>query len=115
MNTDENGLRPEPEDRGFEPVMDVAFDLTKGEKLRTTALMLAIRFYTDTIVKDAQMYQTMMAGGKNMRPASSEGVIEVAANFELYIQNGVVEFSENPDGKLKIVFGGGDEPTESMG
>ena len=80
-------------------VADMKLDLTKEEKLRATSLMLGIRYYTDTIIKDAAYLQLMMQREKeakfsndpdeqvlwHLRPASVNGVIRCAQEFEQYL------------------------------
>jgi hypothetical protein len=61
-------------------------DLTHEEKLRTTALMMAIRYHVDTIIKDANMYQTMVAQGKHLTPSTVGLVIHIAREFEGFLR-----------------------------
>lgn len=60
-------------------------DLTKDEKLRTTALMLAIKQYTDFICKDADMYKEIMMRNGSMKPATVSGVVSMAIEFEAFL------------------------------
>lgn len=71
-------------------VVDMPLDLTKDEKLRVTALMLAIKYYTDTIVSDGQLYQAMVSTGKVLAPATAMGVVDVACKFAAYLKNGEI-------------------------
>jgi hypothetical protein len=78
---------------------DVKMEFTKPEQTRITALMLAIRYYTDTIVRDAQMYHVLKAddGNKPIMPASSSQVVAIAAEFEDYISKGLMRVRFAPD------------------
>lgn len=75
-------------------------DMSKGEKMRTTALMLAIKYYTDTICKDADMYNAIVMRNGTMRPATSLGVINAALQFENFLLGKAtnVEFEDEDAG-----------------
>lgn len=75
---------PELEEVAYDPTR-ATLDLTKEEKRRTTALMLAIQGYQHLIVKDPQMYTAMVAGGKQLHPATIHGMVEAAVQFDLFI------------------------------
>ena len=68
----------------FNP-LDAPLDLTKAEKRRTTALMMAIQAYSNLIVKDAAMYTTMVAGGKRLKEASIDAMVVAAMQFDAFI------------------------------
>ena len=72
-------------------------DLSKDEKRRTTALMLAINAYRDFIIKDANMLEktadlARRNEGPALRPATFDEIIIAAARFDQFI-----------DGKTKLV------------
>lgn len=79
-------------------VRDMNLNLDPVQKVRTVALMLGIKYYTDTIIKDATYLQLMMSREKEMkfsnepdaalwhlRPASVNGVIACAQEFENFL------------------------------
>lgn len=68
----------------FNP-MDAPLDLTKNEKLRTTALMLAIQYVTETICKDAEMYRALKQDGQHLATANVPHVVTCAINFEAFL------------------------------
>lgn len=64
-------------------------DLTKAEKRRTTALMLAIQAYDKIIIKDAEYLREAHAqanrGGPVIQPATMNAMVEAAINFDAFI------------------------------
>lgn len=65
-------------------------DLTKDEKRRTTALMLAIQGYRELIIKDAAYLREVsdMARrneGPKIRSATIDAMVEAAWKFDLFI------------------------------
>jgi hypothetical protein len=68
---------------------DVTLDLTKAEKRRTTALMLAIQAYGNLIIKDAEMYREVKLsernGGPVIQPATMDAMVRAAIQFDLFI------------------------------
>lgn len=79
------------EDAGvaFDPTTQ-HLDLTKDEKRRTTALMMAIQAYQNLIIKDAdylkEMYkQSEYVGGPTIKPATMDGMVEAAIQFDAFI------------------------------
>jgi hypothetical protein len=74
----------EDNDVAFDPTTQ-HLDLTKNEKRRTTALMLAIQAYRELIVREAAMYTAMVAGGKQLHPASVDGMVRAAVQFDAFI------------------------------
>jgi len=91
---DENGAQRdtsilEEADVAYDPTK-VTIDLTKEEKRRTTALMLAIQAYNNNIIKDADYliaaYREADRGtGPTIRPATMNAMVEAAINFDLFI------------------------------
>ena len=67
-------------------VANMQLDLTKDEKLRTTALMLAVRYHQDTVVKEGELYQQMKMDQKQLRTTSAKIVVEYAWEFEQYLR-----------------------------
>lgn len=67
-------------------ILDMSLDLNKDEKLRATALMMAVSYHKETIVKDGGMYQTMKANGTNLRASAPTQVIDAAVVFEGYLR-----------------------------
>lgn len=80
-------------------VREMKLDLEPAQKLRTIALMMGIRYYTDTIIKDPQYLQLMMQKEKeaaysnnpqerelwHLRPANVLGVLNCAEAFEAFL------------------------------
>lgn len=60
-------------------------DLTKGEKVRTTALLMAINYVGETICKDAQMFQALKMDGRALVPATTPHVLQSAIQFEMFL------------------------------
>lgn len=80
-------------DFGLVPqIADTPLDLSKDEKMRAMALMLAISFHKDTVIKDAGMYQQMKLEGRNMELLTDATVVATALRYETYIRCG-----ENPE------------------
>lgn len=73
---------------GFDPTK-VHLDLTKEEKRRTTALLLAIQAYDKLIIKDAEMYEAITRDNKRdgatIRPATMDAMVSAALNFDDFI------------------------------
>lgn len=65
-------------------------DLTKDEKRRTTALMLAIQAYDNIIIKDAEMYIAIRRErgsdeGSQIQPATMNAMVQAAISFDLFL------------------------------
>ena len=66
-------------------------DLTKEEKRRTTALLMAIQAYDNLIIKDAEMYIAISresgrdADGPRIKPATIQAIVEAAIEFDDFI------------------------------
>lgn len=74
---------------GFDPTTQ-HLDLTKEEKRRTTALMMAIQAYEHLIIKDAEMYAAISREqGKDepprIKPATVDGMVLAALQFDAFI------------------------------
>lgn len=78
--------------------------LTHDEQVRGAALSIACRYYTDTIVKDGNLYRELIRDGKVLKPATYTGVIEVAMAFELFIlgklRHDAAEIAESPESAI---------------
>lgn len=64
---------------------NMELDLTKEEKLRTAALIMAIHYHVETIVKDAAMYQAMVNRQEHLKPSTVERVVRIAEEFERFL------------------------------
>ncbi len=112
----ENDLKAQVADAAGLPnvaeVLNMELDLSRDEKLRATALMMAVSYHKETIVKDGQMYQTMKANGTNLRATDPKQVVDAAIVFEGYlrghynelvmeivlgVQHAVEEYTATPD------------------
>lgn len=67
------------------PPDDMPLDLTKAEKIRSTALIMAIQYVEKTICNDAQMYQELRRDGKELVSATTPHVIRSAVQFEQFL------------------------------
>lgn len=77
-------------------------DLSKEEKRRTTALMLAINAYQNLIIKDADYLREMYAesrreNGPTIKPATMDAMVDAAIKFDAFISG---EF-EKPDSETR--------------
>lgn len=91
VETREDGPLAVVEEAGvaFDPTTQV-LDLTKDEKRRTTALMLAIQGYKELIIKDAaylrEAYDAARRGeGPKIGAATMDGMLEAAVKFDMFI------------------------------
>lgn len=74
---------------GFDPATQ-HLDLSKEEKRRTTALMMAIQAYQNLIIKDADYLreahnQARANNGPAIRPATMDAMVEAAIKFDMFI------------------------------
>jgi hypothetical protein len=65
-------------------------DLTKDEKRRTTALLMAVQAYEKLIIKDAEMYRAISDDarrndGPKIQPATVDAMVETAIKFDRFI------------------------------
>lgn len=78
----------EEKDIAFDPTTQ-ALSLSKEEKRRTTALMMAIQAYDNIIIKDAEMYVAVSRdqdrGGPPIRPATMDAIVVAAIKFDAFI------------------------------
>ena len=72
----------------FDPAM-MHLDLTKAEKRRTTALVLAIQAYDKLIIKDAEYLREAHAQARSdgavIRPATMDAMVVAALQFDAFI------------------------------
>ena len=76
-------------------------DLTKAEKRRTTALLLAIQAYNHLIIKDAEylkeMHNEARRGGSVIQPATMNAMVDAALQFDAFISGKFdTEYKEEP-------------------
>ncbi len=75
-------------------------DLTKAEKRRTTALMLAIQAYDKLIIKDAEYLREAHAqarsDGSVIRPATMDAMVLAALQFDAFISGQLALQQGNP-------------------
>lgn len=78
----------------FDP-SEMHLDLTKEEKRRTTALMMAIQAYSHLIIKDAEYLREVhtqeRGGGLTIRPATMDAMIVGAIQFDAFISGRLTE------------------------
>lgn len=60
-------------------------DLTKAEKLRTTALLMAINYVRETICHDAEMYRALRQDNKELVPATVPWILQCSVDFEMFL------------------------------
>lgn len=68
-------------------------DLTKNEKRRTTALMMAIQAYRELIIKDADYLREASNIARNnngpaLKPATIDAMVDAAIKFDIFIASG---------------------------
>ena len=72
----------------FDPTR-MHLDLSKAEKRRTTALMMAIQAYNNIIIKDAEYlreaHSLARSNGTTIRPATMDAMVEAAIQFDAFI------------------------------
>jgi hypothetical protein len=86
-------------------------DLSKDEKRRTTALLMAIQAYDKLIIKDAEMYIAIRGEerrgdweGPKIKPATIHAIVDAAVQFDAFIEG--KQLAQQPPQ---------DRPTESVG
>jgi hypothetical protein len=73
-------------------------DLTKCEKRRTTALMMAINYYLNSVVKDAAMYDALRRDGKTLPSMNVDHCVDIAVKFDAFIATGApLALTVDPD------------------
>jgi hypothetical protein len=85
----------------FDPTT-VHLDLTKEEKRRTTALLLAIQAYQNMIIKDADMYAAICReqgrdSEPKIKPATMDALVMAAINFDDFISGRLQARINDPD------------------
>ena len=82
----EKSMQESAEALAENPVEIEAGKLSHDEMLRASALSIACRYYTETIVKDGDLYRGMMRDNRVLKPATYIGVLEVALSFEAFMR-----------------------------
>lgn len=82
----------------FDP-KQMHLDLTKNEKRRTTALLLAIQAYDKLIIKDAEMFEAVSreaqrSSGPVIKPATMNAMVEAAIQFDAFISGRLEQMME---------------------
>jgi hypothetical protein len=70
------------------PTIDAQLDLSRDEKRRTTAIVLAMKLHSDLLIRDAALYDALRRDGKNLRTLNIDEVATTAAIFEWFIRTG---------------------------
>lgn len=98
-------MKPESEHAVLEEA-GVAFDpttqhvdLSKEEKRRTTALLMAIQAYSNIIIKDAEYYIAVKRDERNgdgptIQPATMSAMVEAAMQFDAFISGKLEQVHE---------------------
>ncbi len=97
--TDDTDNEMDPSGRaivGFDPE-HMGLDLTKEEKVRTTALMLAINYHVDTIIRETGMLRYQTDRGMEVTPTTARRVVEIADTFAAWITSGKLEVVHERD------------------
>lgn len=89
----------------FDPTVQ-HLDLTKDEKRRTTALMMAIQAYRELIIKDAEMLREVANLARNndgpkLRPATIDGMLDAALKFDAFIAGDIDDLKEIQDAERR--------------
>ena len=79
-------------------IRNMELNMTDGQKLRAAALVMAIRYHTETIIKDPAYLQLMMQKEKeakfsndpdaqlwHLKPTTVDAVIHIAQSFEAFL------------------------------
>ena len=88
---------------GFD-IENTELDMTREEKLRATALLLASRYYVETICKDGALYTAMIMKGEQLKPATSNAIVGIACQFHDYLETGKVKFLRRADGNDVVLI-----------
>jgi hypothetical protein len=96
----------------YDPSTDLQLDLTHDEKLRVTALMLAIQYYERTIVTDGALYSAMKAHGVEFRAAHPDHVVEIGAQFLCFLAGDPLTQAEMNAIEPELQTGPTEEPPE---
>lgn len=88
---------------GFDPTTQ-HLSLSKEEKRRTTALMMAIQAYNNLIIKEADMYIAVSRdAGKDglppIKPATIDAMVDAAIKFDDFISG--EDSKDEPDEHVK--------------
>ena len=89
------------ENVAYDPTQ-MTVDLTKAEKRRTTALLLAIQAYDKLIIKDAEYLREMhnearREGGPVIQPATMNAMVDAAIQFDAFIAGRFDPYQDEPE------------------
>lgn len=104
-------------------VSDMAPGMDRDMMVRSAALVMAIRYHVEAIVKDGDLYREMTraTNGPALVPTSEETVVRIARRFESYLRGEDREASVRmggPDGEeardilARTLAGGGEGDRE---
>lgn len=79
-------------------------DLSKEEKRRTTALMMAIQAYRELIIKEAAYLEkaadlARRDEGPKLRPATIDAMVDAAIKFDDFISGSADDSASSDDGR----------------
>lgn len=96
---------------GVPGVSDMKLDLTKEEKTRTLALMLALKYHSDTICRDADMMRELRSQGVTLTPSQAHKVVAQACVFEMFLRGDMDGAAEQAlEEELKLEQEGNNDP-----
>lgn len=97
----------------FDPTT-MHLDLTRAQKRRTTALMLAIQAYDKLIIKDAEYlreaHSQARLTGSVIRPATMDAMVVAALQFDAFISDGMALTSNDIGRSSQTDVPASDEP-----
>lgn len=99
---------------GFDPGSQ-HLDLSKEEKRRTTALLMAIQAYRELIIKDADMLRAVAdesrrGEGPKIQPATMEAMVNAAIRFDDFISGKLQSGGESRGGVTAELQSAGQHP-----
>jgi lysozyme family protein len=81
----------------YDPMME-ALLMSRADKIRATALVMAIKYTCDTIIKDAEMLREVKSSSNTpTRTVSHSHVIEAALDFEKFLNGETQEAKDVMD------------------
>lgn len=92
---------------GFDPAAQ-HLDLSKEEKRRTTALLLAIQGYRELIIKDADYLREVAHQSRDhpdlvIRPATIDAIVDAALKFDRFIAGAPTPAAEEGHASSEVV------------
>lgn len=86
---------------GYDPTTQ-HLDLSREEKRRTTALMMAIQAYNNLIIKDAEMYEAVCRENRNgdkkapmIEKATIDAMVQAAIKFDFFISGALTSATDS--------------------